>query len=39
MADANTARNDLISIKFGTQRLSRSLITYLNLKFKKANLV
>ena len=33
------SKNDLISMKFGTQRLSRALITYLNLKFKKANLV
>ena len=33
------AKNDLISMKFGTQRHSRSLITYLNLKFKKAYLV
>ena len=42
MADANgkqIAKHDLISMKFGTRRLSRSLITHLNLKFKKANLV
>ena len=42
MADANgkqIVKNDLISMKFGTRRLSRSLITHLNLKFKKANLV
>ena len=42
MADANgkqIPKNDLISMKFGTRRLSRSLITHLNLKFKKANLL
>ena len=29
----------MTSMKFGTRRLSRSLIVHLNLKFKKANLV
>ena len=42
MADANgkqIAKNDLISMKFGTRRLSRPLINHLNLKYKKVNLV